>query len=702
MNQTNKMEGESKKARITIEDEADRISKLPDELIHQILKYVDTKLAVQTSVLSKRWKLVWTTLPFLKFIWDYPDSRNASVNKNNAKFTRHVLNRRNHRTSLSYLELKFLTPGLLAKFVKYAISRNVEYLNVHLRYKHKLVMLSSFSSNSIRKLKLRMILECSVWGSDCWDLPALTSLHLSRLAIYYENQNLPDVCISCLPALRNLCLDDWILKESSLSFDWPALTTFSLIKCELPEKVWNFPNLKSLEFHDVTFPKNMSDIFTALVSLQNLTLYFKKVALKDFFVPCPELVNLEIRCRFYQYSESYKSNIVVSAPKLRNFTSVGIFTVKFEVSDLENVNIKLRGWIDDQDFSPNQLKEYHGRFIKMLPGLGGAKILNLELETIKAFSSISAFLVSYPSPFYNLKYVKLPHGCEEAAISSNLRSYLLGASPTATIVTTHFENIMNPHTTASVTSQNVVLQTPLVAPTKVLVDYRNIPKSVCTETVGMGMQDHVVQNSVQHDDRVRNVGSSVDVTDNDHVSSSSGNIDFGLWRGHAVNSEFVILLNAIMDKYPETFDHFTTKNKKFSTMKLNMFCTSVYDFAKISMTEVDTETVAEYRDVFADLQKLGFDVSWLVNRLNYVEQLWISQPLLPELHAIDCDINDAKSKLHDLQFNMDETKYKLQNLQTLRDKKMQEIQKAFGTMGANLAVGYIGDDLLSVPLFTQS
>ncbi|XP_074348732.1 uncharacterized protein LOC141687382 [Apium graveolens] len=101
---------------------------------------------------------------------------------------------------------------------------------------------------------------------------------------------------------------------------------------------------------------------------------------------------------------------------------------------------------------------------------------DMKKLTLKTFSSISASLVSYPSPFYNLKYVKFPHGCEEAAISSNLRSYLLGASPTATIVTTHFENIMNPHTTASVTSQNVVLQKPLVSPTKVLVDSGNVPK----------------------------------------------------------------------------------------------------------------------------------------------------------------------------------------------------------------------------------
>lgn len=49
-------------------DQEDRISGLPDDLIHQILSPLGLKFVVQrTSVLSKRWKLIWTTLPSLKF-----------------------------------------------------------------------------------------------------------------------------------------------------------------------------------------------------------------------------------------------------------------------------------------------------------------------------------------------------------------------------------------------------------------------------------------------------------------------------------------------------------------------------------------------------------------------------------------------------------------------------------------------------------
>ncbi|XP_061342198.1 F-box/FBD/LRR-repeat protein At5g53840-like [Gastrolobium bilobum] len=45
----------------------DRLSNLPDEVIHRILSSLDAKTAVQTSVLSKRWRYLWTSLQVLNF-----------------------------------------------------------------------------------------------------------------------------------------------------------------------------------------------------------------------------------------------------------------------------------------------------------------------------------------------------------------------------------------------------------------------------------------------------------------------------------------------------------------------------------------------------------------------------------------------------------------------------------------------------------
>ncbi|WOH05434.1 hypothetical protein DCAR_0624850 [Daucus carota subsp. sativus] len=681
-----------KKARITSEDGEDRISELPDELLHQILKFVDTKISVQTSALSKRWKLVWTTLPFLNFKWD---KRYSSTKVSN--LARQVMIHRNYQSQISCLKMEMLPQGLMAEFIRYATARRVRYLNVHFLPEHRPFKLSNFNSVSIEKLEVIIKLKECISKSDCWDLPALSTLCLIRKVRCKFSRSviekLAEIYVTCLPALRNLLLESWDLR--SFAFRLPELTSLVVRMCKLPTKDWDLPALTSLTLDDVQYPENM-DLFAALVSLQNLKLYYKNVSICSCFVHCPELVNLEIETRYNHYKGIPSSTIVVFAPKLKKFTSVGIFSVTFEDSKLDYVNVRLKGWIDAKSFSQEKMKECYQQLTSMLPRLGSAKILSLDLEIIEALLSISDFLVSFPSPFYDLEYVKLPLGCNEASISSILRSYLLGGSPAATIVTALPQNIISCKEASTVKAQNVVPQEP-GSPTKVLIRSQYIHKSVFVDTAHMGVQEELVgQNSLLdgESERVRQIGATVERTGSDRVSSSGTNSDFRLWRGHEVYCEFVCLLDRIMDKYPETFEHFTTKNKKFGTMKLNLLCTSVNDFTKISLSDVDTKTIAEYREVFAELQEFGFNVSWLVGRLNYIEQARFSQPLFSELHAIDCHIVDAKSKLQEFQTCIDDTKSKLKDLETLRAEKMQAIQKAFGPMATNLVVGYIGDDIL--------
>ncbi|KAK1402909.1 hypothetical protein POM88_002514 [Heracleum sosnowskyi] len=179
--------------------------------------------------------------------------------------------------------------------------------------------------------------------------------------------------------------------------------------------------------------------------------------LRDHFISCPQLVNLNISTTFCE-----THGFVVLAPKLSNFSSSGIFPIRFGVCELQKVDIKLQDWAGVGG------EQYYPPFISMLLGLGNyannltfdsksIEVNNISFDDINngfvcfwsaqrllivnrilvamALSKISYLLVGLPSPFYKLTNVKLPRGYKESSIPEALRNYLLGGSPKASIVT---------------------------------------------------------------------------------------------------------------------------------------------------------------------------------------------------------------------------------------------------------------------------
>ncbi|KAG5133921.1 hypothetical protein JHK82_025109 [Glycine max] len=99
---------QQKRSRSDREEERDRLSELPDCVVLHIMEFMDTKYAVQTCVLSKRWKDLWKRLTYLGF--------NTTLFNNVVKFNKFVSRVLSGRDgSVSLLNLEFTRRGMGAQ-----------------------------------------------------------------------------------------------------------------------------------------------------------------------------------------------------------------------------------------------------------------------------------------------------------------------------------------------------------------------------------------------------------------------------------------------------------------------------------------------------------------------------------------------------------------------------------------------------------
>ncbi|KAK1353374.1 hypothetical protein POM88_052509 [Heracleum sosnowskyi] len=232
-----------------IEEEEDRISKLPDELLSQILTYLDSDVAVQTSVLSKRWVNLWTSLPCLIFRISTPYSDYYNYDFG-CKFISNFLNYRNQDSVLSTIKVDCIRDRdkyISTMCLDYAIAHNVENLRIH---GGDFSEAPCLNSDSVKTLHLR---RCGyLQPIDDWVLPSLTKLYLWN--VWFGDH------ISGFGNLKELTLSGcyqcfWQFKED-FRINCPSLESLSLgpdfSHCDM---VVNAPNLVYFEFRSGHVPQ---------------------------------------------------------------------------------------------------------------------------------------------------------------------------------------------------------------------------------------------------------------------------------------------------------------------------------------------------------------------------------------------------------------------------------------------------------------
>ncbi|CAI9275049.1 unnamed protein product [Lactuca saligna] len=362
----------------------DRLSSLPDELIHNILSCLDMKFAVQTCLLSSRWKLLWTSMPCLNFTsWQFTSLPKFS------KFVNHVLSHHNHQVEVSTVKLHFTGAAsqvFVRKIVKYAFSHKVQQLTVYGSAKYRLTNYPPclFSSHSLKHLTLTAQHRPCITPKTPWDFPALTTLHLSDII---------------------LCEDD---TEKSL---------------DLFSKCVNLENL-TLELFSVGNVE-VFDIITPRLS--NLMLAHGNSCSAVINLIAPQLEKLTVISFSFKYLNAppgLSSLLYWGRPPLQfckdRFYSLNEVTICFN------------------SFGSRYKEEDARKTMNLLQELHTARYLTLNVDIVKCISSFPYLLSHHPSPFSNLISLTIDYHLNRDAygeeISTEARNFLLENSPSATLI----------------------------------------------------------------------------------------------------------------------------------------------------------------------------------------------------------------------------------------------------------------------------
>lgn len=247
----------------------DRISKLPDDLINHILSYVDSKVAVKTMLLSKRWVNVWTTLSSLSF--------ESELLYKYEKFAKFFFKYRNQQCDISKVTINCFcgSERMLTMCLDYVLSHNAEHLSIK-----KGDFADSPRLNSARVTTLKLENCINLCSADDWSLPSLTCLYLEN--VLFGNK------ISRFDNLKDLTLVENEKSSEIITINCPNLQSLSLKLVHPHTLIVSAPSLSYLSLRSIYVPAGFP-------------------AREGF--PCMKQVNIDTGyyCCGYYYGENTKS-----------------------------------------------------------------------------------------------------------------------------------------------------------------------------------------------------------------------------------------------------------------------------------------------------------------------------------------------------------------------------------------------------------
>ncbi|XP_038691302.1 F-box/FBD/LRR-repeat protein At5g56420-like [Tripterygium wilfordii] len=175
------------------------ISKLPDGILQRILSFLPTKDAVKTSLLSRRWEYLWTSIPNLEFKEDRPSD-------NFMPFVDRAISL--HISDIKKFTLESYEGGdepCIKRLIAAVVRRNVEELHIDTDEPQEPLQLPQclFVSASLTRLDLSIC--CTLKFPPSISLSSLK--HLRFEYITFTNDVSTQRFFSGCPALETICFD---------------------------------------------------------------------------------------------------------------------------------------------------------------------------------------------------------------------------------------------------------------------------------------------------------------------------------------------------------------------------------------------------------------------------------------------------------------------------------------------------------------
>ncbi|CAI9303617.1 unnamed protein product [Lactuca saligna] len=238
---------------------SDDISQLPDCILHHILSFIPTKDDVKTSILSKRWKNLWTSVSNLDFddalLYKEIEGQDPPDEICFMNFVDRVLLFRDtstiHKFRLSCRVC--FNPSRIHSWISSAIIHNVHELDLCLFVEDPFLLPQSiFSSRSLTTLKIEM--NCVLQIPSFINFPHLKTLHLS-LITFPDDELTQKLFAGCL------VLEELVL----LDCEWTNLKNVMI----------SSPNLKRLTIDDLPYfgPPDDSRGCKIMIDAMNLVFF---------------------------------------------------------------------------------------------------------------------------------------------------------------------------------------------------------------------------------------------------------------------------------------------------------------------------------------------------------------------------------------------------------------------------------------------